>query len=287
MGSQICGDSLMLYCVLWMLALLLLYGVIKPVLVHVLKSEDGSVSAYAWRVLTVGVIESLLHVLFTEGLQSVQEGLSGSVAIEKFHSERRLGIWAASLNGFGAFTLSGLLFVNSCIALSLHFFPEWRGLVDAVQVNSVAFSSAGFLLGLGNYCLQRWLVLWSTENGSNHVVDLPQERRTVGKVLQIVVHSGGSTLKSMMFMNGMGKAVKPFFQRFAPIVSAQLVSDSFSDGLRKRMSRVVPPVLGNTAFVVLIIMYSVAELQERALVRSMWEALYAGNERERRRFVSL
>ncbi|KAI0559027.1 hypothetical protein FGB62_170g05 [Gracilaria domingensis] len=107
--AQICGDSLLLYCLLWMLALFLLYGMIKPALVDVLKSEDGSVSAYAWRVVTVAVIESLLHVLFIDGLRCVHEGFFNSVATGNLQSEGLLSIWAVSLNAFGAFTLIGLL----------------------------------------------------------------------------------------------------------------------------------------------------------------------------------
>ncbi|KAI0557559.1 hypothetical protein FGB62_289g03 [Gracilaria domingensis] len=260
---------------------------IKPALVHVLMSEDGSVSAYAWRVVTVAVIESLPHVLFIDGLQCVREGLFGSVATENFQSERQLGIWAVILNAFGAFKLSGLFFVNICIFQSFHFFQEGRTLLDAININTVAFSSGRFLLGLGNYYPQRWLVLWSTRNVSNHVMDLPQERRTVTNVFHIVVQSGRSTLKSTLLMNGIGKAVNPFFQRFVPILNAELVSDSLSEGSRKRISRAVPSLLGKTVFFVLIVMYSVVELQERALLRSVWEALYAGNGREWRRFVSL
>ncbi|KAI0566733.1 hypothetical protein FGB62_6g411 [Gracilaria domingensis] len=230
LGGQICGDSLLLYCVLWMLALFLLYGMTKPAVVHVFMSENGSVSAYSWRVVTVAVIESLLHVSFIDGLQCMHEGLFGSVATENFQSERRLGIWAVSLNAFGAFTLSGLLFVNICIALSFHFFPEGRTLLDAIKINTVAFSSGRFLLGL--------------ERKEHIEVNTVHERDWKGGepvLLEICSHC----------------------------------------------DRAVPPVLRNSVSVVLIIMYSVAEQQQRALVRSVWEGLYAVNGRERRRFVSL
>lgn len=237
------------YAFLFSLAIGVLFGVLKPLLMHYVVG-DVRMSP---KMLIVVILETVFHLFIVDMVFVLHRRHFGSLAYVPLRDSERMGRLSVIRNRLLGFMIAGLLPLNVCIFAGYHFLEAPNSIGMGLRTGALAFFTGGFMFGGMSYVVERLTMFVVTGDSINNERELPYvQRGSAGLILDVYRTICGG-LKKVLGFNDVVATMRLFIGRVFPIVFTYLISTFLSDTSLHKV-RGLLPVVENTIFFVLLLL---------------------------------